>query len=59
MTVGYIVGGHTENVIPESVTFGGTYRSLTSAGLVYLQKRIQEVFLMIVTNIVFIITMSL
>ncbi|XP_031382391.1 IAA-amino acid hydrolase ILR1-like [Punica granatum] len=43
VTVGYIVGGHAENVIPESVKFGGTFRSLTPEGLSYLQKRIKEI----------------
>lgn len=43
VTVGYIEGGHTANVIPESVKFGGTFRSLSSDGLLFLQKRIKEV----------------
>lgn len=43
VTVGYIVGGHAENVIPESVKFGGTFRSLTPEGLSYLRNRIKEV----------------
>jgi len=36
-------GGHAHNVIPESVTFGGTFRSLTTEGFSYLKKRIKEV----------------
>ncbi|KAF8006957.1 hypothetical protein BT93_K1070 [Corymbia citriodora subsp. variegata] len=43
LTVGYIEGGHTANVIPESVKFGGTFRSLSSSGLLSLQKRLKEV----------------
>ncbi|PON82910.1 Amidohydrolase [Trema orientale] len=43
VTVGFIKGGEARNVIPESLTFGGTFRSLTSEGLSYLQKRIKEV----------------
>ncbi|RVX11904.1 IAA-amino acid hydrolase ILR1 [Vitis vinifera] len=42
VTVGFIKGGQAANVIPESVEFGGTYRSLTSQGLSYIQERIQE-----------------
>jgi hypothetical protein len=36
-------GGEAYNVIPESVTFGGTLRSMTNEGLSYLMKRITEV----------------
>ena len=43
VTVGFIEGGQAENVIPESVKFGGTYRSMTSEGLSYVQQRIKEV----------------
>ncbi|XP_062003573.1 IAA-amino acid hydrolase ILR1-like [Rosa rugosa] len=43
VTVGYIQGGQADNVIPESVKLGGTYRSLTSEGLYYIQERIREV----------------
>ncbi|CAK9180805.1 unnamed protein product [Ilex paraguariensis] len=43
VTVGYIEGGQAANVIPETVKFGGTFRSLTSEGLSYLQERIKEV----------------
>ncbi|KAA8518524.1 hypothetical protein F0562_015998 [Nyssa sinensis] len=43
VTVGYIAGGQAENVIPETVKFGGTYRSLTPQGLSYIQERIKEV----------------
>ncbi|KAJ8899113.1 hypothetical protein K2173_010469 [Erythroxylum novogranatense] len=43
VTVGYIEGGKAGNIIPESVKFGGTFRSLTNEGLSYLQKRIKEI----------------
>ncbi|KAK4582724.1 hypothetical protein RGQ29_025775 [Quercus rubra] len=43
VTVGFIEGGQAGNVIPESVKFGGTYRSLTSEGLSYVKQRIKEV----------------
>ena len=43
VSVGFINGGNTFNVIPETVTFGGTFRSMTDEGLSYLMKRIREV----------------
>ncbi|CAL5334451.1 unnamed protein product [Camellia sinensis] len=43
VSVGFIEGGAAGNVIPETVKFGGTYRSLTSEGISYLQQRIKEV----------------
>lgn len=43
MTVGFVEGGHAGNVIPESIRFGGTFRSMTSEGLLFLQQRIKEV----------------
>ncbi|KAK9289345.1 hypothetical protein L1049_007500 [Liquidambar formosana] len=43
VTVGFMEGGQAVNVIPEYVKFGGTFRSLTSEGLSYIQKRIREV----------------
>ncbi|KAJ9695036.1 hypothetical protein PVL29_010501 [Vitis rotundifolia] len=43
VTVGFIKGGQAANVIPESLEFGGTYRSLTSQGLSYIQERIKEI----------------
>ncbi|XP_004136498.1 IAA-amino acid hydrolase ILR1-like 3 [Cucumis sativus] len=43
ITVGFVKGGQAGNVIPETATFGGTFRSMTVEGLSYLQKRIQEV----------------
>nr|ACL52754.1 unknown [Zea mays] len=36
-------GGGAFNVIPESVTMGGTLRSMTNDGMSYLVKRIREV----------------
>ena len=43
MTVGFIEGGKGANVIPETVRFGGSYRSLSAEGLSYTQERIKEV----------------
>ncbi|KAG0497294.1 hypothetical protein HPP92_001985 [Vanilla planifolia] len=43
VSVGFINGGGAHNVIPESVTFGGSFRSMTTEGLHYLRQRIQEV----------------
>ncbi|WCJ34235.1 IAA-amino acid hydrolase ILR1 [Euphorbia peplus] len=43
VSVGFVEAGQAENVIPETVKFGGTYRSLTTEGFIYLQKRIKEV----------------
>lgn len=43
VTVGYIEGGKAANVIPETVNFGGTFRSLSNEGLFYLKQRIKEI----------------
>ncbi|OVA07101.1 Peptidase M20 [Macleaya cordata] len=43
LTVGFIESGQAENVIPESVKFGGTFRSMTNEGLSYIHQRIKEV----------------
>jgi len=43
VSIGYFKGGQARNVIPESVEFGGTYRSLSPEGLIYLKDRINEV----------------
>jgi IAA-amino acid hydrolase len=43
VSVTFIKGGETFNVIPESVTLGGTLRSMTTEGLSYLMRRIREV----------------
>ncbi|KAA8518494.1 hypothetical protein F0562_015968 [Nyssa sinensis] len=43
VSIGFIEGGQAENVIPQQMRFGGTYRSMTSEGLSYLQQRIKEV----------------
>jgi IAA-amino acid hydrolase len=39
----FIKGGEAFNVTPESVTLGGTFRSMTTEGLSYIMKRIKEV----------------
>lgn len=43
ISVGFMNGGNVHDVIPESVTFGGTFRSMTTEGIDYLRQRIQEV----------------
>ncbi|XP_062214042.1 IAA-amino acid hydrolase ILR1-like 3 [Phragmites australis] len=43
VSVTFIKGGEAFNVIPESLTLGGTFRSMTTEGLSYLMKRIREV----------------
>ncbi|XP_009405312.3 IAA-amino acid hydrolase ILR1-like 3 [Musa acuminata AAA Group] len=43
VSVGFIKAGEAHNVIPESVTFGGTFRSMTREGLSYLSRRIKEI----------------
>ncbi|KAK1421562.1 hypothetical protein QVD17_23996 [Tagetes erecta] len=43
VTIGQINGGQADNVIPESVRIGGTYRSLSNQGLIDTKTRIKEV----------------
>uniref|UniRef100_A0A1D1Z6M9 IAA-amino acid hydrolase ILR1-like 7 n=1 Tax=Anthurium amnicola TaxID=1678845 RepID=A0A1D1Z6M9_9ARAE len=43
VSVGFIRAGDAFNVIPESVTLGGTFRSLRTDGLSFLSQRIKEV----------------
>ncbi|CAI0391461.1 unnamed protein product [Linum tenue] len=43
VTVGLIEGGKAGNVIPDSVRFEGTFRSLSKQGLHNLQRRIKEI----------------
>ncbi|KAK9734305.1 hypothetical protein RND81_04G130100 [Saponaria officinalis] len=43
VTVTLVEGGQRGYGIPESVKFGGTFRSFTSQGMSYLKRRIQEV----------------
>ncbi|KAI7758160.1 hypothetical protein M8C21_031569 [Ambrosia artemisiifolia] len=43
VTVGQINGGFAANVIPESVTIKGTYRSLSAEGLKDMKARIKQV----------------
>ncbi|KAJ1288648.1 hypothetical protein BS78_02G103900 [Paspalum vaginatum] len=43
VSITFVKGGETYNVIPEYVTFGGTLRSMTNEGLSYLKKRIKEI----------------
>ncbi|KAI9154087.1 hypothetical protein LWI28_020725 [Acer negundo] len=43
VSVTFIEAGQAENVIPETLRFGGTFRSMTTEGLSYIQQRIKEV----------------
>ncbi|GLJ55270.1 hypothetical protein SUGI_1186050 [Cryptomeria japonica] len=43
VSIGFIEGGDAHNVIPSQVKFGGTLRSLTSEGILYLRKRVIEI----------------
>ncbi|XP_074312407.1 IAA-amino acid hydrolase ILR1-like 4 [Silene latifolia] len=43
VTVGKFQGGEAFNVIPDSVTIGGTYRALLKKSLLRLKQRIEEV----------------
>ncbi|VAH41480.1 unnamed protein product [Triticum turgidum subsp. durum] len=43
VSVTQLRGGDAYNVIPESASFGGTFRSMTDEGLSYLMKRVKEV----------------
>ncbi|GJM97181.1 hypothetical protein PR202_ga14088 [Eleusine coracana subsp. coracana] len=43
VSVTFIKGGEAFNVVPESVTLGGTFRSMTTEGLSYLMNRIRVV----------------
>ncbi|CAH9117821.1 unnamed protein product [Cuscuta europaea] len=44
VSIGFVEAGHSKEVIPDQVKFGGTFRYLTSDGSFYLQQRIKEVF---------------
>lgn len=43
ISIGFIKAGEAFNVIPETVMFGGTYRSVTTEGLIDLSTRIKDV----------------
>ncbi|KAG8081066.1 hypothetical protein GUJ93_ZPchr0007g5024 [Zizania palustris] len=43
VSITLVKGGDAYNVIPQSVDFGGTFRSMTDEGLSYLMKRITEI----------------
>ncbi|XVF07587.1 hypothetical protein REPUB_Repub06bG0152300 [Reevesia pubescens] len=43
VSIGFIQAGQAANVIPETVSFGGTFRSMTTEGLSYLQQRIKQI----------------
>lgn len=50
VTVGHFRGGGAFNVIPDSVTIGGTFRAFSREGMVQLRKRIEEVMLKLVNK---------
>lgn len=50
VSITFVKGGEAYNVIPESVAFGGTLRSMSNEGLSYLKKRITEVKLLLNLN---------
>ncbi|KAF3325208.1 IAA-amino acid hydrolase ILR1-like 3 [Carex littledalei] len=44
VSIGFVKAGEgAYNVIPETATFGGTFRSLTTEGFSYLKQRIKEI----------------
>lgn len=43
MTVGKVQGGEAFNVIPDSVTIGGTFRAFSKESLLQLKQRIEKV----------------
>ncbi|KAF0905451.1 hypothetical protein E2562_004420 [Oryza meyeriana var. granulata] len=43
VSVTMLGGGAAYNIIPESASLGGTFRSMTDEGLSYLMKRIREI----------------
>ncbi|XP_031496769.1 IAA-amino acid hydrolase ILR1-like 5 [Nymphaea colorata] len=43
LSVTFVKGGEAHNVIPSTMTFGGTIRSLSTQGLYQLRKRVTEV----------------
>ncbi|KAE9588086.1 hypothetical protein Lal_00003367 [Lupinus albus] len=45
LTVGKFQGGDAYNVIPDSVTIGGTFRAFSRESVMYLKKRIEQVII--------------
>ncbi|TYJ39629.1 hypothetical protein E1A91_A04G082800v1 [Gossypium mustelinum] len=43
VSIGFVQAGQAANLIPETVSFGGTFRSMSNEGLSYLQQRIKKV----------------
>ncbi|XP_052174388.1 IAA-amino acid hydrolase ILR1-like 3 [Diospyros lotus] len=43
VTVSFVTGGEADNVTPETVKFGGTFRGVTPEGQSYTQQRIKEI----------------
>ncbi|KAK6147286.1 hypothetical protein DH2020_018198 [Rehmannia glutinosa] len=44
VSIGFVQGGEALNVIPETVSFGGTFRFLSSESHSYLKQRIKELY---------------
>lgn len=43
MSVTSFDGGHSLDVVPDTVVLGGTFRAFSNSSFYYLKKRIQEV----------------
>ncbi|KAF9664906.1 hypothetical protein SADUNF_Sadunf16G0066600 [Salix dunnii] len=43
VSVGFVEAGQAGNVIPETMRFGGSIRSMTTEGLVFLQQRVKQI----------------
>lgn len=50
MTVAKFQGGGAFNVIPDSVTIGGTFRAFSKESIIMLRQRIEEVYLLLCKN---------
>ena len=50
VTVAKFQGGGAFNVIPDSVTIGGTFRAFSKESLTQLKQRIEEVYKLVILN---------
>ena len=50
VTVGKFQGGGAFNVIPDSVTIGGTFRAFSKESFIQLKQRIEEVIVLNATD---------
>lgn len=53
VSVSKFEGGGAFNVIPDSVTIGGTFRAFSNESFVQLAKRIEEVIIKIICEFAF------